>query len=111
MMVVLGWGNAGVAFVMIYIYSFGATYASSPYAYAAEVLPTKNRAIGMSLALFVANSLSLVFSQTAPMALAAIAWKFNLVFIACNCFFFPIVYFFFPEVCTLRQLLFRETGY
>ncbi|KAL1858202.1 hypothetical protein VTK73DRAFT_7913 [Phialemonium thermophilum] len=91
------WGKAGVAFVMIYIYSFGSTYASSPYAYAAEVLPTKNRAHGMSLALFSANALTLVFSQTAPIALADIGWKFNLVFIACNCFFFPVVYFFFPE--------------
>ncbi|KAL1897853.1 hypothetical protein Sste5346_003705 [Sporothrix stenoceras] len=30
------WGKAGVAFVMIFIYTFGSTYAASPYAYAAE---------------------------------------------------------------------------
>jgi len=84
--------------VMVYIYSFGSTYAASPYAYAAEVLPTKIRAVGMSLALFTANALTLIFSQTAPMGLEKIGWKFNLVFIACNCFFFPIVYLFFPEV-------------
>lgn len=86
---------------MIYIYTFGSTYAASPYAYAAEVLPTKNRAAGMALSLFLANGLTLTFSQVAPIALETITWKFNLVFIACNCFFFVICYFFFPEVQSL----------
>lgn len=94
-----GWGKAGIGFVMVYIYFFGATYASSPYTYAAEILPTKIRANGFALALFVANSITLTFSQTAPIALDHIGWKFNIVFIVCNCVFFPIVYFFFPEVC------------
>lgn len=87
---------------MIHIYTFGSTYAASPYAYAAEVLPTKNRANGMALSLFLAHALTLTFSQVAPMALETIAWKFNLVFIACNGFFFVIVYFFFPEVESLQ---------
>ncbi|KAF2802682.1 general substrate transporter [Mytilinidion resinicola] len=91
------WGKAGVGFVMVYIYFFGATYASSPYAYAAEILPTKNRANGVAIALFVANSVTLTFTQVTPIALDKIAWKFNIVFIACNLFFLPIVYFFFPE--------------
>jgi hypothetical protein len=94
-----GWGKAGIGFVMVYIYFFGATFAASPYAYAAEVLPTKNRANGMAVALFFANAITLTFGQTAPIALDHIGWKFDIVFIACNCFFFPIVYFFFPEVC------------
>ncbi|KAH8901189.1 general substrate transporter [Thozetella sp. PMI_491] len=100
------WGQAGVAFVMIYIYSFGTTYASSPYAYAAEVLPTKIRAVGMAVALSCANAITLVFSQTAPIALEQIGWKFDLVFIACNIFFFPIVYFCFPETkgLTLEEI-------
>lgn len=100
--VVIGWGKAGVAFIMIYIYTFGSTYAASPYAYAAEVLPTKNRATGMALSLFLANGMTLTFSQVAPIALETITWRFNLVFIACNCFFFVICYFFFPEVESLQ---------
>lgn len=95
---VAGWGKAGIACVMLYIFVFGATFTASPYAYAAEVLPTKIRAKGMATALFFSNSVTLTFSQTAPIALAHIKWKFDLVFIACNVFFFPIVYFFFPEV-------------
>ncbi|CAI4211280.1 unnamed protein product [Parascedosporium putredinis] len=91
------WGKAGVGFVMVYIYTFGTTYAASPYAYSAEVLPTKNRASGMAFGLFFANALTLTFSQVAPIALEKIEWKFNLVFIACNIFFFFIAYFFFPE--------------
>lgn len=86
---------------MIYIYFFGSTFAASPYAYTAEVLPTKIRAKGMATALFFSNSVALIFSQTAPIALAKIKWKFDIVFIACNAAFFPIVYFFFPEVSIL----------
>ncbi|KAK7203047.1 general substrate transporter [Myxozyma melibiosi] len=100
------WGNAGIAFVMIYIYFFGATFASSPYAFASEVLPTKIRANGMAVALFFANAVTLIFSQTAPIALDHINWKFNLVFIGCNVFFFPIVFFYFPETkgLTLEEI-------
>ncbi|KAK9382099.1 general substrate transporter [Kockiozyma suomiensis] len=100
------WGKAGIAFVMIYIYFFGSTFAASPYAYTAEVLPTKIRAKGMATALFFSNSVALIFSQTAPIALAKIKWKFDIVFIACNAAFFPIVYFFFPETkgLTLEEI-------
>lgn len=95
-----GWGKAGVAMVMIFIFCFGLTFNASPYAYAAEVLPTKIRANGMSIALFVANGLTVMFTQTAPLALEAITWRFSFIFVGCNLFFFPIVYFFFPEVCS-----------
>jgi hypothetical protein len=83
---------------MVFIFFFGSTFAASPYAYSAEVLPTKIRATGMSIALFSSNAVTVIFSQTAPIALQNIAWKFNLVFIGCNLFFLPIVLFFFPEV-------------
>ncbi|EXJ82874.1 hypothetical protein A1O3_06690 [Capronia epimyces CBS 606.96] len=100
------WGRTGIAFIMVYIFFFGCTFAASPYAYAAEVLPTKIRANGMAVALFVANAITLTFSQTAPIALDKIGWKFDLVFIACNVFFFPIIFFFFPETkgLTLEEI-------
>lgn len=85
--------------VMIFIFFFG-TMSGVPYAYAAEVLPTKNRAIGFAMGLFCSNAITIIFTQTAPMALEAISWKFNFVFIGCNAIFFPIVYFYFPEVST-----------
>ncbi|KIM93335.1 hypothetical protein OIDMADRAFT_35829 [Oidiodendron maius Zn] len=92
-----GWGKAGIGIIMVFIFFFGSTFAASPYAYAAEVLPTKIRATGMSIALFSSNAVTVIFSQTAPIALQNITWKFNLVFIGCNLFFLPIVFFFFPE--------------
>lgn len=84
---------------MIFIFFFGAM-SGVPYAYAAEILPTKNRAIGFAMGLFSSNAITIIFTQTAPMALEAISWKFNSVFIGCNAIFFPIVYFYFPEVST-----------
>ncbi|OQU97041.1 hypothetical protein CLAIMM_03044 [Cladophialophora immunda] len=98
-------GKGGVAIVMIFIFFFGSV-SGAPYAYAAEVLPTKNRAIGFAMGLFCSNAITIIFTQTAPMALEAITWKFNFVFICCNAFFFPIVCFFFPEtkVLTLEEV-------
>jgi hypothetical protein len=96
---VSGWGKAGVAMVMIFIFFFGSTFNASPYAYAAEVLPTKIRANGMVIGLFSANALTVMFTQTAPIALEKITWRFSFIFVGCNFFFFPIAYFFFPEVC------------
>lgn len=91
------WGKAGVSMVMIFIFFFGATFNASPYAYAAEVLPTKIRAKGMVIALFCANAITVMFTQTAPIALEAITWKFSFIFVACNLAFFPIIWIFFPE--------------
>jgi len=83
--------------VMLFIFFFG-IISASPYAYAAEVLPTKIRASGFAIGLFCSNVVTIIFTQTAPIALERITWKFNFVFIACNIFFFPCVFFFFPEV-------------
>lgn len=94
------YGNGGIAMVMIFIFFFG-SISGVPYAYAAEVLPTKNRAIGFAMGLFCSNAVTIIFTQTAPMALEAISWKFNFVFIGCNAVFFPIVYLYFPEVSSL----------
>ncbi|OAL27052.1 hypothetical protein AYO20_09860 [Fonsecaea nubica] len=92
----LSYGKGGVAMVMIFIFFFG-SISGTPYAYAAEVLATKNRATGFAMGLFSSNAITIVFTQTAPIALEAISWKFNFVFIGCNLVFFPIVFFYFPE--------------
>jgi hypothetical protein len=84
--------------VMVFILIFGTTYQATPYAYAAEVLPTRTRARGMALSLFSAFAITIMFTQCAPIAVAAISWKFSLIFIACNMFFLPFVIFMFPEV-------------
>lgn len=88
--------------VMVFIFFFGATFNASPYAYAAEVLPTKIRASGMVIALFAANAVTVMFTQTAPIGLEAIKWKFGFIFIGCNLAFFPVIYIFFPEVYHFR---------
>ncbi|EXJ84062.1 hypothetical protein A1O3_04729 [Capronia epimyces CBS 606.96] len=89
-------GKGGVAMIMIFIFFFGCI-SGTPYAYAAEILPTKIRAPGFAMGLFCSNAITIIFTQTAPMALDKISWKFNFVFIGCNAVFFPIVFFFFPE--------------
>src|SRR5271154_2469858 len=91
--------------VMVFILTFGCTYQATPYAYASEVLPTRTRARGLALGLFCAFGVTIMFIQCAPIAVAAITWKFSLIFIGCNLFFLPWVIFFFPEVSTLESYL------
>ncbi|KIV81151.1 hypothetical protein PV11_08590 [Exophiala sideris] len=85
------YGNGGVAMVMVFIFFFG-TISPMPYTYSAEILPTKIRATGFAVA---------------PIALADITWRFRFIFIGCNLFFLPIVYFFFPET---RKLTWEEVS-
>jgi Sugar (and other) transporter len=84
--------------VMIFIFFFGVCFQATPYAYASEVLPTRTRARGMAFGLFLSNGITVMFTQCAPIAVAAITWKFSLIFIGCNLFFLPWVIFYFPEV-------------
>ncbi|KAI8932244.1 hypothetical protein NX059_011123 [Plenodomus lindquistii] len=93
----MAWARGGVAVVMLFIFWFGATYQSTPYTYATEVLPTKIRAPGMAFAVFLGTCVTIIFSQTSPLALEALTWKYALIFIGCNGAVLPIVYFFFPE--------------
>lgn len=44
-----------------------------------------------------------MFTQCAPLAVAAITWKFTIIFIGCNLFFLPITIWYFPE--TARKSL------
>ena len=88
---------------MVFILFFGITFQATPYAYASEVLPTRTRAKGMALGLFCAQGITIMFTQCAPLAVAAITWRFTIIFIGCNLFFLPITIWYFPE--TARKSL------
>lgn len=94
------WGRAGVAVVMVFAFFFGATYMATPYAYATECLPTKIRAVGMGIAFFAGTGVTVIFSQTSPLAMEALTWKYAFVFIACNIVSFGLIWFYVPEVCS-----------
>lgn len=63
----------------------------------AEIFNTATRAKGVSIATMVAFAFNTMIGQVTPIALAAIGWRYYLLFIVCdvtNALFF---YFFCPE--------------
>jgi MFS family permease len=68
-----------------------------PYAYASEVLPYNLRAKGMAL-FILAQNFGNAFNQFAnPVALAAITWRYYLVYIGVDTLYFFLIYFCYPE--------------
>jgi len=47
------------------------------------------------------DEITVCFTQTAPIALQHIGWRFDIVFIACNIFFFVIFWILCPEVSSV----------
>ncbi|KAH7075032.1 general substrate transporter [Paraphoma chrysanthemicola] len=95
------WARAGVAVIMLFAFWFGATYLCTPWTYATEVLPTRIRAPGAMFASFLGTCVTIIFSQTSPLAVEALTWKYAFIFIGCNIACFPVVYFYFPETKNL----------
>lgn len=96
--------SAAVFFLFWHIACFSVTCDATSYIYASEIFPTPVRAKGLAISvsgLFVAT---IIFLEAAPTAFANIGWKYYTVFIACTTISFFFVWFFCPEVCSLRLL-------
>jgi MFS family permease len=66
-------------------------------AYGAEIMPTNIGSAGVAIGYFVFNVLIILHVQTATLAIAALAWRYFLIFLCLDCVFVVIVYFLYPE--------------
>lgn len=75
-------GNGfGVFFLYLFVFFYGGSMDASSYVYCAEIFPTSIRARGVSFSVSGLFIMTLIYTQTAPMAFAAVGWKFYLLFI------------------------------
>ncbi|CAG7935859.1 unnamed protein product [Penicillium olsonii] len=107
-------GKTCIAFFVAYMIFFGASLNAIPWCYAAEILPLKSRAKGISLAVMMNWAFVFLIVMVTPTMIAKIAWKTYLVFMACNFAMAPAIYFWFPETSRLSleeiDLLFLDDG-
>jgi hypothetical protein len=74
-------GNAfGVVFLFLYVGVYAVCLDATIYVYSAEIFPTHMRATGMGLCIFAQSCSTLLYTQAAPTAFGAIAWKYYFVF-------------------------------
>ncbi|KEF56408.1 uncharacterized protein A1O9_07989 [Exophiala aquamarina CBS 119918] len=70
--------------------TFGTTYAS-------EIMPTKIRPVGVACGYVVFNVMGVLMTQTAPLAIAAITWRYFIIWLVFDCLYVVIVYYWYPE--------------
>ncbi|KAI3342421.1 putative sugar transporter [Ustulina deusta] len=90
-------GNVTVAFFVIYHAVFAPTWAGIPWVYAAEVnsIGWRTRGAGAATATNWVTGFAVV--QFTKVGIDNLQWAFFLIFAILCVFFFPVVYFFYPE--------------
>ncbi|KAH8810647.1 MFS transporter [Xylogone sp. PMI_703] len=86
--------NVGI-FLTTYGYAavmntFGTTYGS-------EIMPTQIRAMGVACGFIIFNAMGVLMTQTAPLAIDAITWRYFIIWLILDCVYVVIVYYFYPE--------------
>jgi hypothetical protein len=69
-------------------------------------MPTKIRATGVAAGYVVFNAMGVLMTQTAPLAIAAMTWKYFIIWLVLDCVYVVIVYLYYPETKnkTLEEL-------
>ncbi|KIW84305.1 hypothetical protein Z517_03555 [Fonsecaea pedrosoi CBS 271.37] len=91
--------------ICVYIFSLGLSGPLNTFwpTYTAEILPTSIRSFGVATSYLIFNGFTIVLVQCTPLALAAISWRFFLIFLICN--FIAVVFFYFACPETAKKTL------
>ncbi|KAH7168211.1 hypothetical protein DER46DRAFT_500456 [Fusarium sp. MPI-SDFR-AT-0072] len=92
-----GLSITAIAFLYGHIAFFSSCIDATTYIYASEIFPTHVRARGLSLSLCGLFLASLCFTQAATSALAAISWRYYIVFTVTSALMVFVLFFYFPE--------------
>ncbi|KAM0468268.1 hypothetical protein ACHAP7_011097 [Fusarium lateritium] len=92
-----GLSIAAIGFLYGHIAFFSSCIDATTYIYASEIFPTHYRARGLSLSLSGLFLASLCFTQAATSALAAISWRYYIVFTVMSALMVVVLVLYFPE--------------
>jgi hypothetical protein len=107
-------GIAAIPFLFFFFGSYDIAWTPLNYSYVVEIMPFHLRTKGIAI-YQVTQSTANSFNQFVnPIALAAITWKYYAVYIAIDCVYVILIYFFLPETKNLTieevSLLFDYEG-
>ncbi|PYH92063.1 hexose transporter protein [Aspergillus ellipticus CBS 707.79] len=90
-------GIAVVPFLFLFYGFYDLARTTLNYSYCAEIMPFSLRTKGLAIFL-CAQQLASTFNQFVnPIAMEAISWRYYGVYIAIDCLFVVLIYFYFPE--------------
>ncbi|KAA1467691.1 general substrate transporter [Dentipellis sp. KUC8613] len=89
--------RAGIGMIFMMSIIFSLSFGPISWVLASEVFPTRTRSIGTSVATCANWAFNVMLSETSPIAMNNIGWKFYMLFVALNTVDFVIIAIFFPE--------------
>ena len=90
-------GNAVIGMLVLYGLAYSIAWSGLLVAYAVEIVPFALRAKGLAIMFFCVNAALFFNNYVNPIALAAIGWKYYLVYVSWLLVELLVVYFFYPE--------------
>jgi Sugar (and other) transporter len=90
-------GNAVIAMLVLYQFSYSVAWSGLLVAYAVEIVPYALRAKGIAIMFFSVNAALFFNNYVNPVALDAISWKYYLVYIGWLVVELAVVFLFYPE--------------
>lgn len=89
--------NSVVAFIFLFSFFYATAWINLLIAYPCEIYPFRLRAKGLALTLTFNYALNLVSLFVNPIAMAAISWKYYIVFCCFLGVLLVLIFLFFPE--------------
>lgn len=91
-------GNGfGVFFLFLFVFFYGGSMDATSYVYCSELFPTPLRAQGAGFSVAGLFTATLIYTQSAPIAFAQVAWRFYILFIILPLVGALAMWKFFPE--------------
>jgi hypothetical protein len=90
-------GNAVIAMLVLYGFSYSVAWSGLLVAYAVEIVPYRLRSKGLAIMFFSVNAALFFNNYVNPVALASIGWKYYLVYDIWLLVELVTVYIFYPE--------------
>lgn len=101
-------GISAIPFLFLFFGFYNIAWTTLNYTYCAEIMPFGLRAKGLAIYLAVQQSGNAFNQFINPIALGTIGWKYYGVYIAIDCVYLVLIYFYFPET---NKLSIEEVGF